>query len=211
MEICLRTRPLSSTKPTETSSELALIDRCRRQDAEAFGRFMDLYQSRVLGFVRRMAPQAEDALDITQDVFIRAFQSFANFDGRSAVKTWLFRIAYNLCVDRARKQGRTPPVASLGEPGEPDSIEVSDTRWEPEQAALNVEMNEAVEKAIGSMSDKLRSVLLLHDREDLAYEEISEMLGIPVGTVKSRLFLARQFLQSELAPYLRGELGRQTE
>jgi RNA polymerase sigma-70 factor (ECF subfamily) len=185
----------------DPATESALVDRCRQNDFEAFGRLVDAYQSRVFGFVRRMVPNAEEASDLTQEVFIRAFQSFSRFDGRSSVRTWLFRIAYNLCVDRSRKASRTPAeVSNVGPDGE-DQFEAPDHRWTPEQVTLNAELEAVVERGILSMSEKLRSVLLLHDREDLAYEDIALALNVPVGTVKSRLFLARAHLQKVLNEY----------
>src|SRR5262249_5474945 len=149
----------------------ALIERCRRNDYEAFGRFIDAYQNRVYGFVRRMVPSLDEAEDITQEVFIRAFQHFANFDGRCSVKTWLFRIANNLCIDRARRIDRIPAHADYYPSAEDDEpIEIADVRWQPEQLALDGELLKLVEHGIETMSEKLRSVLLLHDREDMAYE-----------------------------------------
>jgi RNA polymerase sigma-70 factor, ECF subfamily len=103
MELCIGATVLSSGNQTDHVNELAIVERCRRQDFEAFGKLVDAYQNRVFGFVRRMVPNPEEASDITQEVFIRAFQSFHRFDGRCSVRTWLFRIAYNLCIDRARK------------------------------------------------------------------------------------------------------------
>jgi len=210
MELCIGATGVSVARTNDSASEAALIDRCRRQDPEAFGQFVDAYQNRVFGFVRRMVPNLDEAADVTQDVFIRSFQSFHRFDGRSSVRTWLFRIAYNLCVDRSRKVGRAPEEMSLqmgGDDGE-ETLDVSDSRWEPEKIALDEELAGVVEQGIASMSEKLRSVLLLHDREDMAYEEIASMLGLPVGTVKSRLFLARAHLQNVLSPYLNGEGAR---
>jgi RNA polymerase sigma-70 factor (ECF subfamily) len=207
MELCIGVTRLSLAGMSEPGAEAALIERCRQQDPVAFGKFVDAYQNRVFGFVRRMVPNAEEAADITQEVFIRAFQSFHRFDGRSSVRTWLFRIAYNLCVDRARKVDRSIAETSLqmgGEDGE-ETYDVADNRWEPEQIALDEELAGIVEQGIASMSEKLRSVLLLHDREDLPYEDIAKMLNVPVGTVKSRLFLARAHLQNALKAYLNGE------
>jgi RNA polymerase sigma-70 factor (ECF subfamily) len=183
--------------------EAALIERCKRHDVEAFGRLVDLYQNRVYGFVKRMVANPNEAEDITQEVFIRAFQSFGRFDARSSVRTWLFRIAHNLCIDRARKVERTPTHQSLVDPEDgAETIDVADDRWQPEQMVLDAELVEIVEQSIREMSEKLRSVLLLHDREDLSYEEIAQLLEVPVGTVKSRLFLARSHLQKALSPYL---------
>jgi len=166
---------------------------------------VDAYQNRVFGFVRRMVPNPDEAADVTQEVFIRAFQNFARFDGRSSVRTWLFRIAHNLCIDRARRNSRIPAEVGLVDPTEGEEIEVADHRWQPDQMVLDEELMTVVENAIMSMSEKLRSVLLLHDREDMAYEEIADMLSLPVGTVKSRLFLARSHLQAALKKYSEGE------
>jgi RNA polymerase sigma-70 factor (ECF subfamily) len=183
--------------------ESSLIDRCRRRDMEAFGRLVDAYQNRVFGFVRRMINNPEEAADVTQDVFIRAFQSFDRFDGRSSLRTWLFRIAYNLCIDRARRSDRRVTEVALIEPGEEgETMEVADMRWQPEQIALDDELMGVVEEGILNMSEKLRSVLLLHDKEEMAYEEIANLLDVPIGTVKSRLFLARAHLQNVLKTYL---------
>jgi RNA polymerase sigma-70 factor, ECF subfamily len=207
MELCIGAR-LSVGNQNDHATELAIVERCRRQDYEAFGKLVDAYQNRVFGFVRRMVSNAEEASDITQDVFIRAFQSFGRFDGRCSVRTWLFRIAYNLCVDRARKIDRTPSEVSLQGASEIDeTFDVPDARWQPDQIAIDGELAAAIDEAISTMSEKLRSVLLLHDKEDMPYEEIAQMVGVPIGTVKSRLFLARAHLQQHLRNYLQMEVS----
>lgn len=189
----------------DSATEEALVDRCRQRDVEAFGKVVDAYQHRVFGFVKRMVVNPDDAADVAQEVFVRAFQAFDRFDGRSTLRTWLFRIAHNLCIDRARKSDRSLLESSL-DPAFDDegTMDIPDQRWDPELLVMNEELAQIVEKSIASMSEKLRSVLLLHDREDLAYEEIANALGVPVGTVKSRLFLARAHLQQALTPYLNG-------
>jgi len=206
MELVFGPVRLGMSEAKDVSAERALIERCRRQDVEAFGKLVDAYQSRVFGFVRRMIPNPDEAADITQEVFIKAFQSFGRFDGRASVRTWLFRIAHNLCIDRVRKVQRSPSEVGLVDPVEGEEIDVVDSRWEPERLALDDELMDVVEEAIRTMSEKLRSVLLLHDKEDMAYEEIAELLNLPVGTVKSRLFLARNHLQNVLRPYLEGKI-----
>lgn len=199
---------LNAAARVDSSPEAELVARCRMKDAEAFSKVVDAYQSRVLGFVRRMVPDSEEAADIAQETFVRAFQGFGKFDGRSSLRTWLFRIAYNLCVDRSRRlEHRYAPLRlDLGF-DEDESFDVPDDRWDPESLVLDAELKTKLEEGIASMSDKLRSVLLLHDREDMAYEEIANVLKIPVGTVKSRLFLARAHLQKVLGPYLRSEVS----
>lgn len=207
MELCLGASILKRTQP-DPAVESALVERCKRQDAEAFGKLVDAYQNRVFGFVRRMIRDNDEAADITQEVFIRAYQAFTRFDGRSSLRTWLFRIAHNLCVDRVRKHDRTPQEFHLEATSEDDSpMDLSDSRWDPQHIVLDDELRRIVETAIAGMSDKLRSVLLLHDQEDMAYEEIAQALDLPIGTVKSRLFLARNHLQNTLTPYLKGEVA----
>jgi RNA polymerase sigma-70 factor (ECF subfamily) len=197
---------LTTNHLPDHSVDPLVIERCRQKDYEAFGKVVDAYQNRVFGFVRRMVPNAEDAAEVTQDVFVRAYQAFERFDGRCSVRTWLFRIAYNLCIDRSRKAGRSVKETSLSPQDEHDEpIDFADDRWQPEKIVLDEELRERVEAAIASMSEKLRSVLLLHDREDMAYGEIAEALNLPLGTVKSRLFLARAHVQNALRDYLRPE------
>jgi len=199
---------LATGKRYDTAAEQALVDQCRRQDFEAFGRIVDAYQARVFGFVKRMLPSDEEAMDVTQEVFIKAYQAVSRFDGRSSLRTWLFKIAYNLCIDRSRKADRSLNVVSLEPTFEGDeSYDLPDRRWNPEDALLNTEFAEIVEKAVASMSEKLRTVLLLHDKEDMGYEEIAKTVDVPVGTVKSRLFLARAHVQQYVTQYMSGEGG----
>lgn len=145
----------------------------------------------------------DEALDVTQEVFIKAYQGMAKFDGAASLRTWLFRIAYNLCVDRTRKTKRAlleSPIDQALEDEEPR--EFADNRWNPENLVMSDELAEVIEAALGSMSEKLKTVLLLHDKEDMGYEEIAATVSVPVGTVKSRLFLARAHLQKHVGGYL---------
>lgn len=203
--LVIRSQRTETYEKYDSMSETLLVEKCRLQDPHAFSQFVDLYQGRVFGFIKRMTPNAEEAADLTQEVFIRAFQHFHKFDLRSSVKTWLFKIAHNLCIDQSRRRARTPEPSSLyGDRTSDEIIEISDTEWQPDLVVADAEFAEALETAIARMSEKLRVVLLMHDREDLSYEEIAELLAIPIGTVKSRLFLGRAFLQNELSSYLNG-------
>ena len=198
-------RTVSVERKNDPALEAAWVARTQRQDLDAFAKIVDAYHSRVLGFIRRMVRNEEEARDLTQDVFIRAFQAIQKFDGRSSLRTWLFRIAYNLCVDRARRNDRAPQWTSIENVADDEEVrDFADDRWNPEELIVNQELGLVVEEALESMSDKLRTVLLLHDKEDMAYEEISSIVGIPVGTVKSRLFLARAHLQKNVGRYLTG-------
>lgn len=196
---------MSFERKNDAAIEETWVAQVQGRDLEAFSRIIDAYHGRVLWFVRRMVRSEEDSRDLTQEVFIRAFQAIQKFDGRSSLRTWLFRIAYNLCVDRSRRNDRAPVTSSIESSLEEDEPrEFADDRWNPEELVMNREMGEVVEHSLATMSDKLRTVLLLHDKEDMAYEEISAIVGIPVGTVKSRLFLARAHLQQHVGRYLEG-------
>lgn len=197
---------LKRSGQAESVLEPALLEKCRNKDPEAFGKLVDAYQNRLYGFIRRMVTDSEEAADLTQDTFIRAFQAIGRFDGRSSLRTWLFRIAYNLCIDRSRRVDRTPQEYRIDAAfADEEVFEIPDDRWDPEHMVLTDELIAKVEEGVLSMSDKLRSVLLLHDREDMSYEEIAGILGVPIGTVKSRLFLARAHLQNLLGPYVKGD------
>lgn len=194
---------VTTMRSLDRADELALIERARRRDFDAFGRLVDAYQHRVFGFAKRFVKDREEAADITQEVFVRAFQNFERFDARAPLRTWLFRIAYNLCVDKARRLDRQPIEYRIdGNVEGEEPIEVMDDRWNPEAMVLDEELLQRVEDGIATMSEKLRSVLLLHDREDLQYDEIADVLNVPIGTVKSRLFLARAHLKQVLSEYL---------
>ncbi|MBL8048325.1 MAG: sigma-70 family RNA polymerase sigma factor [Chthonomonas sp.] len=206
MEAVYGLQALNVTPKLDAETEARLVEKCRRQSYEAFSQLVDAYESRVLGFVIRLVRNREEALDITQEVFIRAYQAFNRFDGRSSLRTWLFRIAHNLCVDRARREDRNPVRASLdaNSANTGETWDVADTRNTADQEVLDEELHTMVRNGLARMSDKLRTVIVLHDQEEMSYEEIASTVGIPVGTVKSRLFLARNFLQQYLKEYLEG-------
>lgn len=184
--------------------EAQIIRRCREHDAEAFRWLIRRYQSRIYNFARRMLTSADEAEDVTQEVFLKAFKNIRSYDGRAAVSTWLFKIASNLCVDRARRRKRRSEAVSLDAGPESALLEPTDSTWDPESHAVATDMRAALDVAIASLSEKLRPVLLLHDVEGMDYKQIADSLGIPLGTVKSRLFLARGHLQAALEPYLSG-------
>ncbi len=200
------TQSLATQQDFDLASEQALVAKCRKQDYDAFGRVVDAYQARVLGYVRRFVNNEDEALDVTQEVFIKAFQAMAGFDGRASLRSWLFRIAHNLCIDRARRNMRRPIQLSMEPTMEGDDpFDFPDARWDPAASILTDELRNVLELAVESMSEKLKTVLLLHDQEDLGYEEIARIIDVPVGTVKSRLFLARAHVQKFVKAYMVGE------
>jgi RNA polymerase sigma-70 factor (ECF subfamily) len=195
---------LGLTGGTDHTNDEFLIRRCQKQDTEAFRWLIERYQSRIYSFVRRMLNSHEESEDVTLEVFVKAFRNIRRFDGRSPISTWLLVIATNLCIDRSRLKKRRIEVVSFDEqPGR--WPEPPDATWDPDAAAAATDLGYALEAAVGELPTAHRTVILLHDVEGLDYKEIANVLEIPLGTVKSRLFLARKRLRRALDPYLNGE------
>ena len=185
-------------------TDLSLVERCRANDDAAFSEVVARYKIKIYNYIYRMTGSSEDAEDLTQEVFIRMYQSIDSFRGQSSLNTWLFRIAGNLCIDRFRRAKNRTPAYSLDEPAGEDAPahEVPDHTYEPHRLLENVEMAEQIQQALSRLPEKLRATLLLHDIEGLPYEEIAQVVGCPLGTVKSRLFNARMQLRQQLAGYM---------
>lgn len=194
------------------SSEAWLIERAQQQDESAFDQIVELYADKLYNYIVRMLGNSQDAEDVLQEVFLRAYQGLPQFDGRASLSTWLFRIATNLCIDHYRKQERRVKTVSIYRERADDS-EDENEEWEfpdmqtpdPMQAVLDKELQEVVERAVQELSPKLKTILLMYDVEGLSYEEIAQALRIPMGTVKSRLHLARTEIQKKVSAYLRGD------
>jgi len=162
------------------------------------------YKNRIHSYVCRMTNDSPDAEDLTQEVFIRAYQSLAAFRHDAALDTWLYRIATNLVIDRFRRGRRAPQIVRV-------DVETDEALREmpahgrdgdPQASAQLGELQRHVQRAVHSLPAKLRSVVVLHEMEGLSYEEVAETLGCPVGTVKSRLFNARLLLRRKLQYYM---------
>jgi RNA polymerase sigma-70 factor, ECF subfamily len=164
------------------------------------------HKNRIYTYVCRLTNDSPDAEDITQEVFIRAYQSMHGFRHDAALDTWLYRIATNLVIDRFRREKRAPQwVPVVGDSDEAIRDLPSFSRdGDPQAAAQLTELQRHVQKAVYSLPGKLRAVVVLHDMEGLSYEEVAQTVGCPVGTVKSRLFNARLLLRRKLERYMEG-------
>jgi RNA polymerase sigma-70 factor (ECF subfamily) len=172
-----------------SSSDEELIGRFLRGDSPAFTMLVERHQQRVYNLALRMLGRAEDAADATQEVFLTCYLKLAGFRGGAAFTTWLHRVAVNACYDALRKRSRERPAGDEVEPPPaPDLAEASVTGLDVQRALLTV-------------PEEFRAVLILHDVQGVPYEEIAEALGAPLGTVKSRLHRGRV----ALARALRGE------
>lgn len=186
-------------------SDPLLVERVKQSDdRRAFDEIVRRHKQRIFSYVCRMTHDGPDAEDLTQEVFIRAYQSLIRFRADAAVDTWLFRIATNLVIDRFRRNQRAPqPWVPLDDEEEAlGGLPATDRESDPEAAAQLGELQREVRKAIQTLPPKLRGAVVLHDIEGLSYDEVAETLGCPVGTVKSRLFNGRGLLRRKLAHYV---------
>ncbi len=181
-------------------TDQAIVERVIRGDVDAFSVLVNRYQDRIYSVALNYVGNPEDAIDVTQDAFLKAYNKLRTFDSASAFYTWLYRIAINAAIDFLRKR-KSRPAESLddekfSEVGyEPAS---KDPSADPERVAVRAEQARLLKEAISSLSEKLRTAIILHDVEGLSQEEVAEILRVPVGTVKSRVSRARSELRNLL-------------
>jgi len=196
-------QPLAVADTMETTlvEESSLVGRCRAGDAAAFDALVARHASVVYNLAYRMLGDPDDAEDAAQTAFIRAYTSIRAFRGGSSFGTWLYRIALNICLDQLKSRRRQPEMVSelpetvTGAPLAPPSDD-------PESAVLRGERQELIQTAINSLPEAQRVVLVLSDLQGMTYEEIVEITGATLGTVKSRLNRARISLKVKLEQHL---------
>lgn len=165
-------------------------------DRQAFNLLVTEYQQRVINISYSMLSDREEAYDAAQEVFVKIYRYIGNFRGDSSLSTWIYRITKNVCSDFLRK--RREAVISLDEEDE-KKIEIGDTSYFPEKHSERAEMLRVLKNAMERLDENSRMVITLYETEDLSYDEISDILNLPVGTVKSRLNRAREKLKNILS------------
>lgn len=186
---------------TQSPEDRCLIEACRAGQTEAFGVLVRRYQDRLYPTLLRLTGRAEDASDLLQDAFLRAYERLDRFGGESSFYTWIYRIAVNLALsDRRRRKvaGRSPLPLSEDGPEPADDPSQSDPTLPLERA----EREGLIQAALDGLHPDHRAVVVMNHLDGLRYEEIAEMLQIPVGTVRSRLHRAREILRDRLAAIL---------
>jgi RNA polymerase sigma-70 factor, ECF subfamily len=189
---------------TQDDSDQQLVERVQAGDKAAFDLLVRKYQHRVLKLVSRFVPDAAEAEDVAQEAFIKAYRALASFRGDSAFYTWLYRIAINTAKN-ALVSNRRRPVdfdLDLQDPEQYDRharLKDGDT---PEGVLLTEEIRNVVERAMEQLPEDLRTAIVLRELEGLSYEEIAEAMDCPVGTVRSRIFRAREAIDKKLKPLL---------
>jgi RNA polymerase sigma-70 factor (ECF subfamily) len=176
--------------------DLELVERHRYGDAGAFNEVYARFEEMVYNLAFRLSGNREEAADLTQEIFLRVFRHLGSFGGRSTLKTWIFRIAVNHCRDRLSRWH--PPTQPIGEePGEGVAVYADPSRG-PEELAVAADEKRRVEQALTCLPQVFREVVVLRDIEGLSYEEIAEVLGVRIGTVRSRIARGREQLRSLL-------------
>lgn len=178
-----------------------LVERAKRGDVEAFEQLIGQYEKKVFNEAYRLTNNREDASDIAQEAFVRVYTSLSDFRGESSFATWLQRIVRNACYDEYRKRQRQRSVSLDESVAVEDGAlnrQLADATDGPEQALERVETQRVVHESINQLEEEYRIVLVMRDIQGYAYNEISELLGINLGTVKSRLNRARNALKEKL-------------
>jgi RNA polymerase sigma-70 factor (ECF subfamily) len=183
--------------------ERALIQRCIAGDATAFEPLVEKYRQRVWRLAYQVLHDREEAWDVAQEAFVRAFHSLPSFRGQSAFYTWLFRITVNVATDRHRQRGAQARAFGPERVSEEEWARTTpDPGGGPEQQAARKEQRERIRSALDALPPKARTIIILSDVEGLSYREIAEVLNCPIGTVMSRLHNARKRLKVLLGPML---------
>ncbi|MGC3959490.1 MAG: sigma-70 family RNA polymerase sigma factor [Verrucomicrobiota bacterium] len=196
------TSAISSTRAEEES----IIQRAQKGDLAAYDELIRRYQERIYATVYHMTSNHEDANDLTQEAFIKAYHALKSFKGGSSFYTWVYRIAVNKTINflKQRKHRSSMSLNDLdfNAENDPDLVALISDKTPRRDAALS-ELQKKLNEAMQKLSDQHRLVVALHDVQGLAHEEIAEIMDCNVGTVRSRLFYARQQLQGYLADYLK--------
>lgn len=181
--------------------EAKLIRSAQQGDEAAFEQLVLLYQKRVYNLALRMVQNPDDAFDLSQEAFIKAWKNLPNLKADAAFSTWLFRLTSNECIDHLRRAKRQKIVSLTVEDDEDEAVQLDmpDTSPSPEDMLLRAEDQELLRRAMDALPPDHRQVLTLRIVNDLDYRQISEVLGVAEGTVKSRLARARDNLRKNLA------------
>ena len=187
----------------EQLTDQALVERVQQGDKKAFNLLVSRYQNKVAGLLTRYVSR-NDIPDVAQESFIKAYRSIESFRGDSAFYTWLYRIAVNTAKNYLAAQGRRPPSEDiLAEDAEnyDAGIHLRDVDT-PANEILSGELKKVVFDTINGMPEDLKNAITLRELEGLSYEDIAEIMGCPVGTVRSRIFRAREIIENKIQPLM---------
>ncbi len=207
-------RQRSGVSVTAEVTDRTLVERVQRGDKSAFDLLVRKYQFKVIKLVQRYVRSPAEAEDIAQEAFIKAYRALPNFRGDSAFYTWLYRIAINTAKNAIAARNRSPIDFEIDVNNAEESASMQDRLKDPdtpEGLALTDEIRGIVNAAIESLPEELRTAIVLRELEGLSYEEIATTMECPVGTVRSRIFRAREAIDKRLREVFEGGLGRTEE
>ena len=185
-------------------SDRELVERVKRGERRAFDLLVLKYQHRIANLVARYVPDQSEVLDVSQETFIKAYRAISRFRGDSAFYTWLYRIAINTAKNHLAAQTRRPRESGI-DPADVEQLEGTAEWWEnvtPEGLALTEEIRQTVIAAIEDLPEDLKVAISLRELEGLSYEDIARVMECPIGTVRSRIFRAREAVNARLGPLL---------
>lgn len=190
----------------EREADLILVERVQSGDQEAFGLLVRKYQRKLLRLVMRLVRDPAEAEDVTQEAFIKAYRALPNFRGESAFYTWLYRIGVNTAKNWLVSHGRRMPTVTditneESDGGIEDSALLRDEET-PDRVLLSKQIGNTVNAAMDALPEDLRTAISLREIEGLSYEEIAQVMDCPIGTVRSRIFRARDAIAAKLRPLL---------
>lgn len=186
-------------------ADTALVRAAQAGETEAYGELARRYQDRIYTVISGSIADREDALDLTQETFVKAYMALGRFRAEAGFYTWLYRIAVHLCIDYNRKRQRRQEPLPLDQYLQHDpSLEPEDTSpsRNPERAAINVHLRAAIRTALRQLPEPFRTAIILHDVEGLSQEDVARIMGCPHGTAKSRIQRGRYLLRDELRPFV---------
>jgi RNA polymerase sigma-70 factor (ECF subfamily) len=185
--------------------DLQLVERVRQGDQQAFRILVEKYQRKILRLLSRMVRDPHEIEDIAQEAFIKAYRALPQFRGDAAFYTWLYRIAINTAKNYLSSRGRKMQTVSdqaINEDDEPDERLVAQDISNPETELLSKQVAIAINQAVDALPQELREAITLREIEGMSYEEIAESMACPIGTVRSRIFRAREAISAKLRPIL---------
>ncbi|GAA4897257.1 RNA polymerase sigma factor RpoE [Ferrimonas pelagia] len=189
---------------SEPISDQQLVERVQQGDKQAFNLLVVKYQHKVANLIGRYVKNPGDVADVAQEAFIKAYRSLPNFRGDSAFYTWLYRIAVNTAKNHLVSQGRRPPANDV-DAEEAEFYDGADALRDvasPERQVLSDEIKQAVFSTIESLPEELKVAITLRELEGMSYEEIASVMDCPVGTVRSRIFRAREAIDKKIQPLM---------
>mgnify|MGYP001092977829 FL=1 len=188
----------------EREVDQLLVERVQKGDKKAFDVLVGKYQHKIISLITRYVSDHSEAMDVAQEAFIKAYRALPRFRGDSAFYTWLYRIAINTAKNHLVALGRRPPQSDVdASDAEQYSIDTRlKDRGSPEHELLREEIEDTIHQAISDLPDDLRVAITLREMEGMSYEEIATTMECPIGTVRSRIFRAREAIDQRLRPLL---------